>query len=388
MMIGEGDVNGFSGNEIRTIDRYIEHVSTVPAIAGHTMRQFVREKAPVSITAAPGGRAPEGKVVLMVHGGFWPSSVAFDCPYPGYSWMEALAREGYDVFTLDMTGHGRSALDLQSDPRNLAPEDRAKLRPGVLADGDRDASAPYPYRLVTTDSETADLDAVVDFIRGLRSVARVKLIGWSGGGIRTGTYALRYPEKVERLVIWASSNYRPDGPDAPPPVLPEPGYPCAFQTRAHGEEVRWRANIRCEGQLEDAAVIEAVWRSGAEADPVGAAWGGVRGPNRTYWGWTANGARRLALPVLVMVGECDRLLASNIRLFDDLGSEHKAFLQIACASHFMTWERGRHVQHRAALEWLEHGTLDGNRSGTYRADEGGTVTGAAPFLPGPDIAGT
>ncbi len=375
-------------NELRTIDRYVEHISTVPAIAGKTMRQFVREKAPVAITDGPGGRAPEGKVVLLVHGGFWPSSVAFDCPHPGYSWMEALAREGYDVFTLDMTGHGRSALDLQADPRNLAPEDRAKL-PAEAFDGiDRDAPAPYPHPLVTTNSETADLDAAVDFIRDLRGVERVKLIGWSGGGIRTGTYSLRHPEKVERLVIWASSNYRPDGPDAPPPDLPRPGYPCAFQTRDHGENVRWRANLRCDGQIEDAGVFETVWRAGAEADPVGAAWGGLRGPNRTYWGWTSNGAHRLALPVLVMVGECDRLLESNIGLFGDLGTAHKAFLQIACASHFMTWERGRHVQRRAALEWLEHGTLDGNRTGTFRADEMGAIRKAPPSLPDPGIAGT
>jgi pimeloyl-ACP methyl ester carboxylesterase len=304
------------------------------------------------------------------------------------SWMAALAQAGYDVFTLDMTGNGRSTLALQDDPRNLAPEDRASLPAGVLAPEEFDAPAPYPYRLVTTDSETADLDAVVEFIRDLRGVERIKLIGWSGGGIRTGTYALRHPDKVERLVIWASSNYRPDGPDHPPSSLPLPGYPCTFQTRAHGEDVRWRANIRCPGQVDDDGVVETVWRAGAEADPVGAAWGGLRGPGRTYWGWTRKGAAHLQLPVLVMVGECDRLLASNIGLYGDLGTPHKTFLQIACASHFMAWERGRHVQRRAALEWLEHGTLDGNRTGTYRADEAGVIARAAPTLPSPEIAGT
>jgi hypothetical protein len=89
-----------------------------------------------------------------------------------------------------------------------------------------------------------------------------------------------------------------------------------------------------------------------------------------------------------MVGECDRLLESNIGLYGDLGTSHKALLQIACASHFMMWERGRHVQRRAALEWLDHGTLDGNRTGTYRADEAGVIAPAAPALPPPEIAGT
>lgn len=367
--------------DIRTIDRYVEHISTVPAIAGQTMRQFLREKVPAVIADAPDGRAPEGRVVLMVHGGFWPSTVAFDCPHPGMSWMEALADAGYDVFCLDMTGHGRSALALQADPRNLAPEDRAKLAPGILSAADLDAPAPYPHRLVTTDTETADLDAVVDFIRGLRGVERVNLIGWSGGGIRTGTYALRHPEKVARLVIWASSNYLPDGDDKPPAALPEPGYPCAFQTRDHGENMRWRANIHCAGQLEDESIFETVWRAGAEADPVGAAWGGLRGPNRSYWGWTRKGAARLAVPVLVMAGECDRLLASNIGLYRDIGGNHKAFLQIACASHFMMWEHGRHVQRRAALEWLDHGTLEGSATGTFSASDEGAICRATPRLP-------
>lgn len=378
--------------DIRTIDRFVEHVSTVPAIAGQVMGQFLREKVPAAIADGPGGHAPEGRVVLMVHGGFWPSTVAFDCPHPGLSWMGALAQAGYDVFCLDMTGHGRSALALQGDPLNLAPEDRARLPPGTVAAADMDAPAPYPHRLVTTDTETADLDAVVDFIRDLRGVERVNLIGWSGGGIRTGTYARRHPRKVARLVIWASSNYRPDGPDGPPAVLPEAGYPCAFQTRAHGENIRWRANIRCPGQLEDETIFDTVWRAGAEADPVGAAWGGLRGPNRSYWGWTRKGAAQLAVPTLVMAGECDRLLGSNIGLYRDLGSrhgtDHKAFVQIACASHFMMWEAARHVQRRIALEWLDHGTLDGSRTGTFRASDEGAIVRAPPRLPPPDLAGT
>jgi pimeloyl-ACP methyl ester carboxylesterase len=375
-------------SDIRTIDHMVTHVSTVPAIAGQTMRQFVREKVPATIADRTGGYALGGKVVLMVHGGFWPSTVAFDCPHPAMSWMEALAQAGYDVFTLDMTGHGRSALALQDDPRNLAPEDRARLTAGIVAPRDMSVPAPYPFRLVTSDSEAADIDAVVDFIRWRRGVDRIKMIGWSGGGIRIGTYALRHPDKVERLVIWASSNYRPDGSDHPPSSLPLPGYPCTFQTRAHGEDVRWRANIRCPGQIDDDGVVETVWRAGAEADPLGAAWGGLRGPSRTYWGWTRRGAAQLSLPVLVMVGECDRLLASNIDLFGDLGTSRKVFLRVACASHFMMWERGRHVQRRAVLEWLDHGMLDGNRTGTYRADEVGMIARAAPALPSPEIAGT
>ncbi|MBT4007322.1 MAG: alpha/beta fold hydrolase [Rhodospirillales bacterium] len=364
-------MNQTTSTEIKTIDRYVEHVSTVPAIAGQTMKQFLREKCSGDIAGRPDGHVDEGQVVLMIHGGFWPCSVAFDCPYPDYSWMEFLAKNGYDVFALDMTGHGRSALPLQADINNLSPKERESLLPGVA--GDTNEGASYPYCLANSDSETADINAVVDFIRDLRGVDKVKLIGWSGGGIRVGTYALAHPEKVERVVIWASSNYLPDGPDAPPSVMPAPGYPTLFQSREFGENVRWRANIKCDGQVEDEALFDIVWRAGAEADPIGAQWGGLRGPTRTYWGWTRNGASRFSIPALVMVGECDRLLESNIDLYGDLGTPHKAFLRIACASHFMMWERARHIQRRTALEWLDHGTLEGNPSGKFRANEQGQI---------------
>ena len=354
---------------IQTIDRYVEHVSTVPAIEGQTMRQFVRERVADGTLDKASGNAPDGKVVLMVHGGFWPCSVAFDCPHPGYSWMEALAAAGYDVFALDMTGHGRSALPVQDNPVNVQQADRHFFGPGNEPEGEPE----YPFQLVTTDTETADLDEVIDFIRDLRGVDKIKLIGWSGGGIRTGTYVRYYPEKIERLVIWASSNYLPDGPDAPPAELPEPGAPTAFQSREHGEAMRWLANVKFDGQIEDEAVIETVWRAGTEADPVGASWGGLRGPTRTYWGWTRNGAAKVKLPVLHFVGELDGQLETNIGLFDDLGSEQKIFLRIAGASHFMQWERGRHVQRRAVLEFLDHGTLEGQTVGRFRSDEDGVI---------------
>ena len=39
-------------------------------------------------------------------------------------------------------------------------------------------------------------------------------------------------------------------------------------------------NVKSAGQIEDTAIINAVWDEGANADPVGASWGGLRGPTR------------------------------------------------------------------------------------------------------------
>jgi hypothetical protein len=60
-----------------TIDRHIDHVSTMPVIAGETVKLFVREKVKARVENAPVG--------LMVHGGYWPGTMAFDFDYKDYS---------------------------------------------------------------------------------------------------------------------------------------------------------------------------------------------------------------------------------------------------------------------------------------------------------------
>ena len=217
-----------TNDDILTIDRLVDHVSTVPAISGQHINLFVRERIMPDIVER--GRAKSCKVVLFIHGGYSPSTLAFDVPYRDYSWMAHLARGGYDVFAMDMTGYGRSGRPMMDDPRNLDPKQQDLLIPRNLA---AKCETPYPFQLVNSDSETADIDAVVDFIRRLRGVEKITLIGWSGGGIRTGTYTARHPDKVEKLIIQASSNYSRANPDAAP-SLPKPGAPMTIQTRAVG----------------------------------------------------------------------------------------------------------------------------------------------------------
>jgi pimeloyl-ACP methyl ester carboxylesterase len=323
------------------------------------------------IAALPPGTAPPGGAVLMVHGGYWSGAMAFDLQHEDYSWMAALARAGLDVFAMDMTGYGYSSRPLMDDPRNLAPDDQAALVPHTLP---YVAPPAHPWNLVTSDSETDDIDAVVDFIRDLRGVDRVALLGWSGGGIRTGAYTVRHPDKVERLVIFASSNFDPDGPSEPPGDLPGPGVPVTIQTRMVGEEVRWMPNVHCDGQVAP-GMMDIVWPASMETDAVGATWGpGVlRAPGRTYWGWNAASAATIGTPTLVMCGEYDRLYDSNIALYGALGTRHKAFLGIECASHFMVWEMQRRVLHRASIEWLQSGALAGAPKGSFWADREGQI---------------
>ena len=354
--------------DVVTIDRHVDHVSTVPAIAGEPARLFVREKLRQDSVDAP---IVDGNVVLMVHGGYWPGTMAFDFGYKDYSWMAALARAGFDVFAMDMTGYGFSSRPFMDDPRHLGPDDQAKLVPETLPNT---VASSHPFNLVTSDSETDDIDRVVEFICELRGVDRVNLIGWSGGGIRTGTYTVRHPGKVARLAIFASSNYVADSSSKPPADLPGPGVAMTIQPRAVGEDVRWTPNIRCEGQVEP-GLMDRIWPASMETDVVGATWGPgcLRAPGRTYWGWNAANAGTLMTPTLVMVGEYDRLYDSNVELFGHLGASNKAFLGIECASHFMAWEMQRHVLHKASGEWLKSGTLTGGKTGTYWADATGEI---------------
>ena len=102
--------------DLVTIDRHVDHISTVPAIAGEPVRLFVREK--IRKEAADGDVATNG-AVLMIHGGYWPSTLAYDFDHKDYSWMAALAQAGFDVFAMDMTGYGYSSRPLMDD---LFPE--------------------------------------------------------------------------------------------------------------------------------------------------------------------------------------------------------------------------------------------------------------------------
>lgn len=354
---------------VLTVDRLVDHVSTVPAIAGKRIDLFVRERANEAIINS--GKAKPGTVVLFVHGGYSPSTLAFDVPFKDYSWMEFLARNGFDVFAMDMTGYGRSGRPMMDDPCNLDPKQQDLLIPRNL---EKKCEPKYPFELVSSDSETADINAVVDFIRKLRGVDKVTLIGWSGGGIRTGTFTVRHPEKVDKLIIWASSNYSRKNPDSAPGTLPRAGAPMTMQTRNVGINQRWIGRSKCADQIEP-GMPEYIWNLNIANDPVGATWGpgGLRAPTRTYWGWNAASAAKIKVPTIVMVGEHDDLLGSNKELFADLGAEKKVFLSIACATHFANWEKQRRVLHAASLAWLKDTKLVKADTGFFRADENGKI---------------
>src|SRR5215203_728431 len=140
--------------QVVTTDRFVTHISTVPATAGQTVGLFVRERALASTLQQ---KAPP--VVIMVHGGFATSVVAYDLQYKNYSFMAALARAGFDVFALSHTGYAPSPQPLMDDPCNVDREFQPELIPHVL----KERSAPrHPYKLVSSESEWNELEAAID----------------------------------------------------------------------------------------------------------------------------------------------------------------------------------------------------------------------------------
>jgi pimeloyl-ACP methyl ester carboxylesterase len=353
-------VSADDGQRVLSIDHYVTHESTVPAIDGELTQLYVRERVQPA-TVLRGGPAPD-RVVLFVHGAGTPAEVAFDVPFEDYSWMAYLAEAGYDVFSVDMTGYGRSARpSVMNDVCNLSPENQAALRSAAPC------AAKHDRHLTTVSSDWDDIDAVVEYIRRLRGVERVSLIGWSLGGPRAGGYAARHPEKVEKLVLLAPAYSRDQGEA---PATPTPAQGVAFNTQTRAEFLaNWQRQAQCPNQYDPRAA-EVVWAEMLRSDPVGATWGpGVRrAPNTTVWGWGRDVVQRMRTPTLLVAAIHDlQVTPDRVQaLYEDLGAEQKVLVDLGCSSHAAMWERNHLHLFRASLEWLRAGTVDGMRQGVIK----------------------
>ena len=359
---GAGQSGVVSADDLLVIDHYVPVVSRSPSIAGQTAQLYVRERASGGTVLR--SRSLVGRVILFVHGAGTPAEVAFDPPHPDASWMTFLARAGYDVFSMEMTGYGRSIRPaVMNDPCNLAEGQQDTFVP-VLIPGT--CPPTYGFAASTIESDWHDLDAVVEYIRELRGAGRVHLPGWSLGGPRAGGYAARHPEKVQSVVL-LSPAYSRNRPASPPEGL-VPGAAFTKQSRADFDAL-WDRQLGCPNQYEP-AVRSAVWSAMLESDPVGATWGtGVRrAPRVTTWGFGPAEVGEMRTPMLLVAPETDGQVSPErvVELYEDVASEKKILVHLACSSHNAMWETNRSVLFDASLQWFRDGAVAGVESGEFR----------------------
>ncbi|MGP4014837.1 alpha/beta hydrolase [Saccharopolyspora sp. 5N708] len=347
---------------LETTDHYVVHTSEIPVIKGQVDHIYVQQTR-----FAKDQRATRGSIVL-VHGATYPTETAFNLRYQDYSYTDFLAQQGFDVYTMDMEGYGPSSRPWpMEDPCNLSASDQQLVGP-VTTQPCGDPS--YAQVLSTNQAEWSALDSVVDWVRARDGVAKVNLVGWSMGGMRTGGYASSHPDKVNRLVLFAPA-YSPTSPDGPPAEQPD-GAP--YTVSNHDQFLtRWNAEVdltQCPGQVDPGAQ-EQMWQQNLAADPVAATWGEgfLRRPMSVNTGWNQPAAARVGAPTLLIAGDLDRTVPpeSVYQLYSDLGSREKLYLQVHCGSHFMLAESQYRMLQQVTADWLEQQPIAGQRTGVVQS---------------------
>ncbi len=246
---------------------------------------YVRNKRPADMKTF----TPE-KVLLYVHGATYPSETAFDLALDGFSWMDYIARQGYDVYLLDLRGYGRST------------------RPAEMAQPAKD-NAP----IVKTETAVRDIEAVVEHILQRRGIDKLNLLGWSWGTSTMGSYAAQNPQRVNKLVLYAPVWLRKEPLKLPPGPLP------AYRTvTREAAKQRWLNGVAPEKQKD---LIPAGWfETWADAtfstDPVGAQQNPpvLRAPNgvlddiQNFWaaGKPKYDPAKITAPTLIIHAEWDQ----------------------------------------------------------------------------------
>jgi pimeloyl-ACP methyl ester carboxylesterase len=246
-------------------------------------RIHVRNKRPAGVDCFGSDR-----IVIFQHGATYGSG-AFDMPFGGMSWMDYVAARGFDSYSLDLPGYGRSTRPPQMDE----PSER---------------NPPF----MRTPEAAACLGAVVDFVCKRRGVDKVCLIGQSWGTAITSYFTQSNNDRVERLVLQAPVWDRTQS--GPSPIHVE-GKVGAYRTVGREAALKRRLGGLTDAEKADivpSSWFEQWWEATAATDPAG---GGktVRAPNGVvmdgieYWnaGRPIYDPARIAVPVLVVVGARD-----------------------------------------------------------------------------------
>lgn len=341
-------------------DHYVSVKSSAPGIMGFEVRLYLREV----VLADAGLVRASNSVVLLVHGSGGGSGV-FDVGPPEYSWMAHLARAGFDVFAVDLTGYGHSTRPPQmDDPCNLPKRMQLQVIPRLLSEP---CSPTHPTFVTSMESEWNDIDAAVEYLRAQRGQERISLVGWSQGGPRIGGYAVRHPGKLSRLFALAPVYERDIPSDLPSPLPADDGIMRASSSDS-AMRASWRREVSCSDQYEE-EFSAAIWHWLLATETADGKWSGIRrSPIVPTHGFNQEVVATIKVPFAVVAPQYDTSVPpDNVRLlFEDLGSTEKVFVDLACSTHYAVWERNRHHLFDASVAWLRDGAVNGVSRGVVK----------------------
>jgi pimeloyl-ACP methyl ester carboxylesterase len=300
------------------------------------IKLYIRNKHPKHMKAVPAG-----KILLFVHGATYPSETAFDLRLNGLSWMDYIARHGYDVYLVDVRGYGRSTRPVEMD----VPADQNEP-------------------IVRTDTAVKDVGTAVDFILKRRGVRKLNLMGWSWGTSIMGWYTAQHNDKVVKLVLYAPQWLRAT------PALTDPGVKLGAYRTATREatKARWLSGVP---EDKKADLIPPGWFDAwADAtfasDPVGAAStppvlrapNGVVADGREFWGAgkPLYDPAEIRVPTFLAHAEWDAELPNYMlyAYFAELANvPYKRYVQIGEGTHTVIMEKNRMQLFQAVQQFLD-----------------------------------
>jgi len=258
--------------------------------------------------------------VLFVHGSSMASQPTFDLQVPGRtdsSAMDWFARRGFDCWSVDMEGYGRSTKD-------------------------RDNNAPIAQG-------ADDCYAAAQYIQKLRGKRPLLVYGISSGALRAAMFAEQHPELVARLALDAMVWTGEKSPTLEQRRKKLPEFLASNRRPIDKAFVQSIFSRDHPGTAEDNVIDAFANAITALDDSV---------PTGTYVDMCSRlpvvDPARIAVPTLIMRGQWDGIASMEdlIKFFEKLPNPDKTFAVMPGISHASFQQKNYAIPYHILLSWF------------------------------------